>query len=62
MDAELVQVDIFAKDYILIPINRGNAHWVAAAINFKQSRLEYYDSMSGMIGRSAAQKAAEVSF
>jgi sentrin-specific protease 1 len=41
----LCQVDIFSKDMVLIPINVGNMHWVAAVINFKQKRIEYFDSM-----------------
>ncbi|PPQ63528.1 hypothetical protein CVT24_004756 [Panaeolus cyanescens] len=40
------KIDIFAKDVILIPVNHNNAHWTAAAINFKQKRLESYDSMA----------------
>ena len=41
-----VKFDIFAKDIILIPINHNNAHWTAAAINFRQRRIESYDSMN----------------
>jgi sentrin-specific protease 1 len=29
----------------LVPINLGNMHWIAAVINFKQKRIEYFDSM-----------------
>lgn len=39
------QVDIFSKDVILIPVNHNNAHWTAAAINFRRKRIESYDSM-----------------
>lgn len=39
------QVDLFSKDLVLIPINIGNMHWIAAVINFKQKRFEYFDSM-----------------
>ncbi|TFK41363.1 cysteine proteinase [Crucibulum laeve] len=39
------KIDIFSKDVILIPVNHGNAHWTAAAINFRKKRLESYDSM-----------------
>ncbi|KAI0786043.1 cysteine proteinase [Abortiporus biennis] len=39
------KIDIFSKDIILIPINHNNAHWTAAAINFRQKRIESYDSM-----------------
>ncbi|KAI0271549.1 hypothetical protein BC834DRAFT_449038 [Gloeopeniophorella convolvens] len=37
--------DIFSKDVILIPINHGNSHWTAAAINFRRRRIESFDSM-----------------
>ncbi|KAF9821845.1 hypothetical protein IEO21_00275 [Rhodonia placenta] len=39
------KVDIFQKDVVLIPVNHGNSHWTAAAINFRQKRIESYDSM-----------------
>ena len=39
------KVDIFSKDIVLIPANYHNAHWTAAAINFKEKRIESYDSM-----------------
>ncbi|KAF7310733.1 Cysteine proteinase [Mycena chlorophos] len=39
------KMDIFSKDVILIPVNHANVHWTAAAINFKQKRIESYDSM-----------------
>ncbi|KZW02050.1 cysteine proteinase [Exidia glandulosa HHB12029] len=39
------KIDIFSKDVILIPVNHGNAHWTAAAINFRRKRIESYDSM-----------------
>ena len=45
------QFDIFAKDIVLIPINHNNAHWTAAAINFRRQRIESYDSM-GMSRRA----------
>ena len=38
-------MDVFSKDIILIPVNHNNAHWTAAAINFRQKRIESYDSM-----------------
>lgn len=37
--------DLFSKDVILIPVNHNNAHWTAAAINFRKKRIESYDSM-----------------
>jgi hypothetical protein len=42
------QIDIFSKDMVLIPVNHNNAHWTAAAINFRRKRVESYDSM-GMV-------------
>ncbi|WOO79693.1 Sentrin-specific protease [Vanrija pseudolonga] len=41
-----MKLDIFALDKLLIPINHGNSHWVCAVINFKQRRIEYYDSLA----------------
>lgn len=38
--------DIFEKDMILIPINHDNMHWTGAAINFREKRIESYDSMN----------------
>ncbi|KAH9043757.1 cysteine proteinase [Lactarius pseudohatsudake] len=37
--------DLFSKDVALIPINHGNSHWTAAAINFRRRRIESFDSM-----------------
>lgn len=39
------KVDIFTKDKVLIPINVGQMHWTCAAINLRDCRFEYYDSM-----------------
>ncbi|KAF8971539.1 hypothetical protein BDZ97DRAFT_1753332 [Flammula alnicola] len=39
------RIDIFSKDVVLMPVNHGNAHWTAAAINFRAKRFESYDSM-----------------
>jgi sentrin-specific protease 1 len=47
----VAQVDLFSKDVVLIPVNHNNAHWTAAAINFRKKRIEAYDSMSGPPGR-----------
>lgn len=38
--------DIFEKDMILIPVNHDNMHWTGAAINFREKRIESYDSMN----------------
>ncbi|KAI0082254.1 cysteine proteinase [Panus rudis PR-1116 ss-1] len=45
------KIDIFSKDVILLPVNHNNTHWTAAAINFRQKRIESYDSMD--MNRSA---------
>lgn len=55
-----VQIDIFSKDIILIPINHGNAHWTAAAINFRKKRIEAYDSMN--MNPSPVHKVRNVHF
>ncbi|KAF7437075.1 Smt3-specific protease [Pleurotus ostreatus] len=39
--------DIFEKDVVLLAVNHGNTHWTSAAINFRQKRIEAYDSMNG---------------
>lgn len=39
------KVDIFSLDVLIFPINQGNMHWTACAINFAKKRIEYYDSM-----------------
>ncbi|KAJ3790332.1 cysteine proteinase [Lentinula aff. detonsa] len=48
------RVDLFSKDIVLIPVNHNNTHWTAAAINFRQKRIECYDSM--FLDRSAVFK------
>lgn len=49
-------MDIFEKDVILIPVNHDNSHWTAAAINFRQKRIESYDSMD--LDRSLVYKVS----
>ncbi|KAK4051275.1 hypothetical protein OIO90_004756 [Microbotryomycetes sp. JL221] len=39
------RVDLFDQDVVIVPINHGNAHWVCAAINIRDKRFEYYDSL-----------------
>ncbi|KAJ1911708.1 hypothetical protein IWQ60_010016 [Tieghemiomyces parasiticus] len=38
--------DIFAKDLIVIPVHLPG-HWTCAVVNFRNRRIEYYDSMLG---------------
>ena len=45
------KVDIFSKDLVVFPINLGNMHWTAGAINFREKRLEYYDSLGDHSGQ-----------
>ena len=40
-----IQVNIFEKDLVLFPINVGNAHWVAGAIDMRNKRVDYFDSL-----------------
>jgi hypothetical protein len=42
---ENFQLDLFSKDVILIPINHNQMHWSAAVINFRENRIESYDSL-----------------
>ncbi|GAA6000909.1 hypothetical protein JCM10207_004714 [Rhodosporidiobolus poonsookiae] len=37
--------DTFDKDIIIVPINQGGNHWVCAAVNIADKRIEYYDSL-----------------
>ncbi|GAA5873304.1 hypothetical protein JCM3774_005936 [Rhodotorula dairenensis] len=37
--------DTFAKDIIIVPVNHKNMHWCCAAINIREKRFEYYDSL-----------------
>lgn len=39
------QFDTFAKDIIIIPVNYKNMHWCCAAVNIREKRFEYYDSL-----------------
>ncbi|EOR00012.1 Sentrin-specific protease 1 [Wallemia ichthyophaga EXF-994] len=41
------KIDLFEKDIIIFPINRGQSHWVCGAINMRKKRFEMYDSMGG---------------
>lgn len=42
-----IQVDLFDRDLVIIPINCNNVHWTLALINVRWRRFEYYDSMFG---------------
>ena len=30
---------------MVIPVNKGNFHWILAIVNITDKRIEYYDSM-----------------
>ncbi|KAI8055210.1 hypothetical protein BDF22DRAFT_373480 [Syncephalis plumigaleata] len=40
------RVDIFTKDFLIIPVHLG-MHWCCAVVNFRKKRIEYYDSLFG---------------
>ena len=40
-------IDLFSKDLILMPINIGNTHWTLIAMDIKQKKVSYYDSLRG---------------
>lgn len=40
------KVDIFAQDFVLIPLHLG-MHWTLISLNCKKRTISYYDSMSG---------------
>jgi sentrin-specific protease 1 len=39
--------DVFALDFLIIPIHIGNNHWCLSVINIRDKKVEYYDSMGG---------------
>ncbi|KAI9632123.1 uncharacterized protein MKK02DRAFT_20970 [Dioszegia hungarica] len=41
------KVNIFDLDLMIMPINDDGMHWVAAVMDMKAKRVEYYDSMGG---------------
>ena len=45
MITKKAKVDIFSLDMVFVPILL-HSHWALVVINIKESRLEYYDSMS----------------
>ncbi|GAA5873467.1 hypothetical protein JCM16303_001134 [Sporobolomyces ruberrimus] len=47
--------DAFEKDVLIFPINIGNSHWTCAAINVREKRFEYYDSLGGRMGSAYSQ-------
>ena len=45
VDRPISQFDTFEKDIIIIPVNHSNMHWCCSAVNIKEKRFEYYDSL-----------------
>ncbi|ODV59429.1 SUMO protease ULP1 [Ascoidea rubescens DSM 1968] len=45
--AKRKKIDVTKMDYIFIPINLLNSHWVLGIINNKKRRFEYLDSLNG---------------
>ncbi|KAG0324990.1 SUMO1 sentrin specific peptidase 1, partial [Podila humilis] len=41
------KVNVFAMDYLLVPIHCSGNHWTSAVIDMKKKQLEYYDSLLG---------------
>jgi Ulp1 family protease len=41
------KVDIWSKDYIIIPRNMGNAHWSLYIAFIREKVIRYYDSLGG---------------
>ncbi|KAI8602530.1 hypothetical protein EDD21DRAFT_352671 [Dissophora ornata] len=41
------KVNLFEKDYLLIPIHHAGNHWTSAVIDMKNKRISYYDSLLG---------------
>lgn len=39
--------NIFALDKLIFPVHVGKMHWCCGVVNFKDKRIEYYDSMGG---------------
>jgi sentrin-specific protease 1 len=37
--------DVFSYDLMFVPVNHGNLHWTLSVVNFRDKRIEYYDSM-----------------
>lgn len=56
-----LQIDVFSKDILLVPVNLGNSHWTCAAINLRLKRFEYYDSL-GMEKPSVFQASIAIFF
>ncbi|GJJ74528.1 sentrin-specific protease 1 [Entomortierella parvispora] len=41
------KVDLFALDYVLVPVHCSGNHWTTAVIDMKKKKIEYLDSLMG---------------
>ncbi|KAG0263783.1 SUMO1 sentrin specific peptidase 1 [Actinomortierella ambigua] len=41
------KTNIFAKDYLLIPIHCSGNHWTSAVVDMSKKKISYYDSLLG---------------
>ncbi|GAA6062993.1 hypothetical protein JCM10212_004975 [Sporobolomyces blumeae] len=47
--------DVFEKDIMIVPININNSHWTCAAVNIRDKRFEYYDSLGSRMRKAYTQ-------
>ena len=43
----VLQVKLLDLDYVMFPLHINDMHWALGVINFREKRIEYYDSMNG---------------
>ncbi|KAG0325684.1 Smt3-specific protease [Dissophora globulifera] len=41
------KVNLFEKDFMLLPIHHAGNHWTSAVVDMKNKRISYYDSLLG---------------
>jgi len=52
---------VFEKDMIIFPININNSHWTCAAVNIRDKRFEYYDSLGGKMKKAYSVRSFSLS-
>lgn len=57
-----IQIDVFARDLLLFPINYVQSHWACMALDLKNKTAAYYDSLvpSQASSQTKAQNCAKV--
>lgn len=45
------KLDVFAPDYVFVPVNQNNVHWSLAVIDNKKKELGFYDSLPSGKGK-----------